>query len=180
MNTSKIGCGWSECRWFICLAHHGQGRTWHVCLKASLAFRVSPNSCRECSFKLFCMVDLEIFVSNHQLWGTHQGQGWTRHTSESVLCFPGFPQLCHERCLKLICMIDCELVVKNQQHYLDKVGHAMCLKALTCFPGFPQLLPQTGAHSSSTCVWSWNLRQNSSTMLNSWSTRLDMKCVWKL
>ena len=128
----KLVVVWSECRWFICLAHQGQGRTWHVCLKASLAFRVSPNSCRECS-------------------------------------------------LKLICMIDCELVVKNQQHYLDKVGHAMCLKALTCFPGFPQLLSQNDAHSCFTCVWSWNLPQRrSSKMLTLWSTRLDMKCVWKL
>ena len=127
--------------WF----RHGQGWTWNVS-ESVTCFPGCPQLSRECSFKLFCMVDLEIFVSNHQLCETHQGQGWTRHMSESVLSFPGCPQLYHERCLMLICMIDCELFVKNQQHYLDKVGHAMCLKALTCFPGFPQLLSQNDAH----------------------------------
>ena len=85
---------------------------------------------------------------------------------------------------KRICMIDCELIIKNNNNgeiFIDKAGHAMCLKALTCFPGFPQLLSQNDAHSCFTCVWSWSLPQRrSSTMLNLWSTRLDMKCVWKL
>ena len=72
-------------------------------------------------------------------------QGWTCDVSESFNLLSGFPPTLVTKWrsqLFYMCVIlesSSKKIINNVNLMIDKIGHEMCLKALTCFPGFPQL-----------------------------------------
>ena len=149
--------------------HDWPSWAWNVS-ESITCFPGCPQLSRECSFKLFCMVDLEIFVSNHQLCETHQGQGWTRHWSESFNLLSGFPPTLSRTKLevilwdcprdshqKRICVIDCELFVKitaNGKKSYRQGWTCDVSESFNMLSGFP---PTLVAKRCSSSVSSWTM-----------------------